>query len=363
MTTRRILAALAAGLLLAPAGARAAAYDALYVFGDSLSDRGNLAETGYIQMLAGQPVTANYPNPPSNHDSFTNGPVALSLVANRLGLAADPSLWVTGFHDIHNLFGGLAYTPGTNYAVAGATSALQAVGGPSNINLPQQLSAYAAASGGVADPNALYAVLIGGNDVRNAALQGTGATAIPTGVGTEVSAVASLVAAGARNLLVINVSDVGLIPEFTQDHPTLDASAHTLSAAYNTQLKVGLLSLVLPTGTALFQFDLASFNDAVLANAAALGFTNTTDRCYVATPLSATTNAACGTNAENIGQFIYWDSIHPTGRVQALWAEGALATLAGDPNPSPVPEPATLLLLAAGLGAMATSRGNRNGRA
>lgn len=101
-----LLAAMASSALAAP-------YSAEYVFGDSLSDRGNLAEAVYH---------SNFPNPPSSHDSFTNGPVAVQVLAQSFGLNADPSLWLTGFRDVYGLFGGASYVPGTNYAVAGATS-------------------------------------------------------------------------------------------------------------------------------------------------------------------------------------------------------------------------------------------------
>ena len=47
-----------------------AGYSNLYVFGDNLSDNGNVAEAFYRQ---------NFPNPPSYHDSFTNGPVAAEI--------------------------------------------------------------------------------------------------------------------------------------------------------------------------------------------------------------------------------------------------------------------------------------------
>ena len=59
------------------------------------------------------------------------------------------------------------------------------------INLPQQVGAYSAFVSDHADPNALYVVMIGGNDVRNAALQGTGAGAITDGVGTEVTEIST----------------------------------------------------------------------------------------------------------------------------------------------------------------------------
>ncbi|MDP9097032.1 MAG: SGNH/GDSL hydrolase family protein, partial [Pseudomonadota bacterium] len=168
--------ALAVGLtiLAAAASAQAAPYTAEYVFGDSLSDNGNLAEVFYRR---------NLPNPPSYQNSFTNGPVAAALVANQLGLDLRPSLWVTAFTDPFKLYGSGAYVPGTNYAVAGAQSAENGNG----INLAAQVGAFGALTGGKADPNALYYIEIGGNDVRNAALKGTGSPAIAAGVQTELA--------------------------------------------------------------------------------------------------------------------------------------------------------------------------------
>ena len=135
---------LIATMLAVSVPAVAASYSNIFVFGDSLSDRGNLAETGFLQTSAGLPVI-NYPNPPSNHDSFTNGPVAVQVLAQSYGLTADPSVFVTGFADVNGLFGDLSYVPGTNYAVAGATSAAApapAAGGVPRANLPQQVGAY-----------------------------------------------------------------------------------------------------------------------------------------------------------------------------------------------------------------------------
>ncbi len=312
--------------------ARAANFSAEYVFGDSLSDNGNLASTGY-------PFT----DPPSFDGSFTNGPVAVQLLAESLGLTANASLWLTA----------PAVPAGTNYAVAGATSALAAVGGPTGINLPEQVGAYSLYASGNADPNALYVVMIGGNDVRNAALQGTGAPAVTDGVDTELAAISTLSGEGAKHFLVVNVPNVGIIPEFAQDNPSLAGEATMFSQLYDQELAAGLGGLDLGAGATLTDFDLYDYNAGLLAKAGELEFTNTTDRCYTNTPGSAATSSQCGPNAENIDSFIYWDNIHPTARVHALWAEGFEQA---------VPEPSTWAMLLIGFGGLAFA-GHRRARA
>lgn len=89
------------------------------------------------------------------------------------------------------------------------------------------------------------------------------------------------------------------------------------------------------------EFNLYAFNTNLLANAAAYGFTNTTDPCFNDTPYAATSSTGC--SLANISNFIYWDDIHPTGNVQALWAEGFEAA---------VPEPATWAMMVLGFAAL-----------
>lgn len=319
-------------------GAQAGPYSAQYVFGDSLSDNGNLAEAFYRQ---------NFPSPPSYHDSFTNGPVAAEVLAGRLGLTLTPSLFLTGFRDVYGLFGGASYVAGTNYAVAGATAAgTPAFGGIPGANLPQQVAAYSAHAGFAADPNALYFILSGGNDVRQAALNNLGSGAIVNGVNAELSAIQLLINEGARNFMVVNVPNVGVIPEFTQDNATKAAAATTYSQQFDSLLTTGLAGLTKPVGTTVNLFDLYAFNTSIIANAGAYGITNTTDRCFTNTPLSPAATAACGVGGANIDQYFYWDSIHPTGKVQAL-AGNAIAAALG------VPEPSTTVLLGIGVVALA----------
>jgi phospholipase/lecithinase/hemolysin len=310
--------------LMGLSAANAANFSAEYVFGDSLSDNGNLAAA----------LGAPFPDPPSFDNSFTNGKVAVQLLAESLGLSANASLWLT------------SPTPqGTNYAVGGATAAASAIGGSMNINLPQQVGAYSTFFSGHADPNALYVVMIGGNDVRNAALAGTGAPAITDGVDAELAAISTLSGEGAEHFLVVNVPNVGIIPEFAQENPALAAEATTFSQLYDTDLAAGLQTLdpTLAPGASLTDFDLFDFNADILANAAAHGLTNTTDPCYAFTGLPTSTASNTGCDAGNINTFAYWNDIHPTAPVQALWASGFEGA---------VPEPSTWAMLLIGFGGL-----------
>jgi outer membrane lipase/esterase len=342
MQKRNLQALLIALALLVPSLAHALPrYSAIYVFGDSLSDRGNLAEA----------VEKAFADPPSFHNSFTNGPVAVSVLASRLGLTADASLWVTGFADKFGIFGP-DYVPGTNYAVGGATAQETTPNGPGGINLPDQIDAYLNHVGNTADPNALYTIFIGGNDVRGATLPGGGgATAIANAVTTEMQELQALLTAGARDFLVVNVSDVGAIPQFALENPSLAPTATAYTKQYNAGLAAALDRLAPPPGTDIVQFDLFNYDRILLANASRFGLTNIKDPCYdiPVLPFSGTPTAACGPNAANIDQFAFWNDVHPTRQVHALIAEGFAQALDGNPSPSPIPEPTSLSILMAGL--------------
>ena len=261
-----------------------------------------------------------YPYPPSFHDAYTNGPVAVALLAQSLGLPAlEPSLWADGFMDVHGIFPP-GFVPGTNYAFAGATASEYGTIVP-GANLPDQVAAYTALVSNSADPSALYVVMIGGNDVILTALSGLSQpaadVALMASVTSEVDQIKTLAEDGADNFLVVNVPNVGLIPFMPEDHPTdaadatADSQCTTASSAWSWRA-----SACPPRAP---RFNLYAFNANILDNAASYGFTDTTQPCFNAAPTGA---AALGMQHRNRRQF-HLLGPHPSdGAVQALWARG-----------------------------------------
>ena len=189
--------------------------------------------------------------------------------------------------------------------------------------------------------------MIGGNDVRDAALYQTGSDAtdaITAGVETEVHEIKALSSEGAKDFLVVNVPNVGLIPEFAQDNPGTPANATDYSISYDSQLSAGLEGLGLPTGDRLTDFNLFAFNTNILDNAALLRVhehdasllhRHAVERgdydCNAARTARTSRASSIGTT-----------SIRQRG-VQALWAEGFRAA---------IPEPSTWAMLLLGFAGM-----------
>jgi phospholipase/lecithinase/hemolysin len=248
-----------------------------------------------------------------------------------LGLSANASLWLTS-----------PVPQGTNDAVGGATAAAFAQGGIPGINLPQQVGAYSAFVSGHADPNALYVLMIGGNDVIDAVANNSGASAVTAGADQEAMEISTLAGEGAKHFLVVDVPNVGQIPLFAPEPPAAE-EATAFSLDYNRELVTKLQDLELPSGATLMDFNFFDFNASLLPIFASLGF-NTTDPCYSFTGVPDSTASTTGCSPANVDTFVYFNVVHPTAPVQAAWAKGLEGV---------VPEPSTwamLLLGFAGLG-------------
>ena len=321
-----IVAAGFAALAAAPVAAQTALpFTAVYVFGDSLSDGGN-NNLQFGGLTGPAPTSATfipalpYPAAAGNRPTYSNGPVWFNSFAAGLGLGtfASPSL-----------------VGGGNYAYGGARMAIDGTGAPPFIPAPFPASVRTQLNGHLSttpvSASALYVIAGGGNDVRDVAeaaaanpanivaLTTAGATAYATAAAQMVG---TLRAAGANNIVVWNVPNVGLSPAALAGGPAAAGAASFISGAFNSALGTAL------AGSGAQIFDLYGLVGSYVANPAAFGFTNVTQACGFAG------------NGCNAASALFWDGIHPTAYAQTLVA-GAMLTA--------VPEAGTVWMFMAGL--------------
>ena len=226
---KRVIPALvASALILGAPSAQAIQFSGVYIFGDSLSDAG-FYRPGLVALL-GSTAAAGVGRFTSNP-----GPVWSELIAQYYGGNAAPS----------NAGGGI-YAQGGMQVTGNAPASRVGPGGTQR-SMATQVSEYLASSGGSANPNALYGVWLGANDIFTL-LEGlqTGAvtaaqlpTILPAIAAAEVGQIARLQAAGARYILVFNIPAIGATPAFAGN-----ASLRVLLLVWSPAAK--LLSKFLP---------------------------------------------------------------------------------------------------------------------
>ncbi|MDH5446545.1 MAG: SGNH/GDSL hydrolase family protein [Gammaproteobacteria bacterium] len=283
-------------------------YKRLYVFGDSLSDTGNLAT-----------ITGAFPNPPYFGNRVTNGYVAVEVMAERLGLPLETSM---------HLAGGAA--TGNNYAVVAARAGRNEL-----IDLSTQVALFLANHGGVAPADTLYVMFIGGNDIRKARDSGDWATGVA--IAEEAATIVAnqiqvLAMSGAKNWLVVNAPDIGRVPETAliataYNLPALPATTTALSVIYNDKLKRSVKQLEEELDIETEYFNLYKLFGRLLDKSDKLGFTNNTDPCFSSEQGQFTPGCAFGFN---FNQYVFFDEIHPTARIHAMVGEAMYRKVADD---------------------------------
>ena len=261
----RFFAAAALALTPLSAGAsEAVPFDALVVFGDSLSDTGN----------AGR---------------FSNGPVWVEGLAESLGLSARPS-----------------QAGGLNYAIGGAR--LDPASGPTS--LPAQLQRHLA---GEPDPGELlYVVYGGGNDLIAAALGPAGDSAVDRAVASVRGMLFELAERGAGDILVPNLPDVGMTPAARGGDRTQLDRATRLTDRFNAALEASLLELEATYDLQVYRLDVRAMAERARRDPAAFGFADVTTPCI---------------SLPSCAGHLFWDDIHPTAAAHARLAEAALLIL------------------------------------
>ncbi len=288
---------------LFPLRAFAASFTDIYIFGDSLSDTGNLfAATGGSLP----------PSPPYSQGRASNDRLWIEYLSEDLGATT------------------------TNYAFAGATTGSVNTSVPGLIGLEQQITNFQATNF-FAESDALYVVWAGSNDYL-----GAGITNPSVPVGNLASSITTLANYGAENFLVLNLPNLGQIPATSRS--IFSSSLTGLTNAHNSGLDSVLNSLSLSYGINIYDVDVSSLFADAIASPEVFGFTNVTDTC-----LNLTAASICS----NPNEYLFWDDLHPTTAAHELIGDLASQRL----NSQPIPEPNSgfgiLALAALGLGAIA----------
>jgi len=272
------LAALSLAAVSVAGAASAQSYSRLVVFGDSLSDNGNL----YLATGGSTPAS-----PPYGAGRFSNGPV----FTERLGFNAA------------NFMGPV--TGSINYAFGGARTDSQA----QPLGMRLQLAQYQQ-RGGTFGANDLVSVLGGANNIFQG-LPAAGASTNPTGAITPVALgaasdmnfiVNSIAQAGAGTVLVTNLPKLSLTPQFraTPAAPLADFAVTTFNGALLTGLNA---TAAARPGTNIILMDLFKVGDVISGNPSAFGVSNVTQPCF---------NGV--TVCSNPDSYFYFDGVHPTAK-------------------------------------------------
>jgi phospholipase/lecithinase/hemolysin len=301
--------------------------DAIYAFGDSLSDVGNVF------------ISTGVPAAPYVNGQFSNGNIWVQDLASDLGLAPlKPSL-----------------AGGTDYAVGDAESG---TANPGDL-LSYQVPAFEAANPGGANPNGLYTIWIGSNDLA-AIPPGSSVATVETDIGDIAgnidTAINDLSSVGAKNFLVVTVPNLGDTPEALAAGAATIAALSELSASFDSVLVNGsgpipsLSALAAGDSIHISVLNTYALSDAIAANPGLYGFTNVTDPCLV-----GAVDFSGGTVCATPSKYLYWDpSGHPTAAANLLIADAAQGVV--------TPEPALTSLIAVGLFGMFLVRRRSWGR-
>ncbi|WP_228061571.1 SGNH/GDSL hydrolase family protein [[Phormidium] sp. LEGE 05292] len=232
----------------------------IYVFGDSLSDVGNV-----YQATNGD----NPPNPPYFKGRYSNGPVWVEYLASRLKLTVN----------VENDFAyGGAKTGDSQQLPPGVLAQIQRF----------------KAKNSTANTKALYIIWAGANDY----LGGATDTTVP--INNLATAVKRLAEIGAKNIVLVNLPDLGKLPGTRTTERAKILSS--LTQNHNLGLATSVKSLRQQFGDINIRYlDVNALFNQVYNYPGKYGLNNVTQPCYRG-----------GIVCDRPNEFLFWDGIHPS---------------------------------------------------
>jgi phospholipase/lecithinase/hemolysin len=278
-TTRAIFPVLMLALLLT--ATTGYSFTALYVFGDSLSDTGR------------NPA----PSPSYFNGRFSNGPLWVEYLSAQLGLP---------------------YNASNNFAVAGSTTSnllSQIAGLPASTNLH----------------TALFTLVTGGNDFFDSVDLGVNDPAwsivISNAVVNLTNAIGVLYTNGAREMIVGNLANIGQTPAFIGTPAGYTNYIDSKVKLFNTMLATAVTNVMKgDPGLRIYFADNNTAFSRILSAPASFGFTVSTIGALEDTNLTDKSFTGPGAN------YVFWDTVHPTTKVNVLTAAGAFQSVAVELN-------------------------------
>ena len=337
---RTAIAATAATLTLSAAPVAAATvadvYSSFWVFGDSLSDSGNISA-----IFEGLDPPIDFPPEPYFEGRFSNGPV-----------------WHEEFT--------LGFAPGASGSLAVGGARAVSTADPLGLqDLPEQVALFTA---GV-DANLLTlgdtplaAIFSGANDILGAAAAAAlgfvpepaqdlfFATTAKTVVASIGAAVDTLAGSGIGDFALFTLPDLGATPRIAALGGAEVGRKATI--AFNTAFDT-LVQDLRDDGLSIYTVDIFALFDDAVANPGKYGLTNVADACLPVDPFDILTGTPVPQACGNPEAFLFWDALHPSSTGHAAIAAAFDAAVPA------VPVPASAVLLLAGLGGLAALRRRR----
>ena len=287
-------------------------YAHIVVFGDSLSDTGNVARLSEVNGFRMPSPVAGYTD-----GRFTDGKDTIPAAKKYFGVWVETLAASMPSHPTvtNSLDGGSNYAYGFAFTGDGTTTLTY---GPGDIfavdvkNMGQQINDYLATKP-IIDSSTLFIVWGGANNL-NYAKSPADVVAAAT---QETVDIQRLIDAGATQLLVLNLPPMGLIPRLNGS-PATSLPANAAAALFNSWLDTGISVLHDLYGNrhlVIYRLDVFSLFNQIVANPGQLGLTNITDPSQ-------------GANLVNPDTYLFWDDLHPTTRGHHLLADAAIKAMA-----------------------------------
>lgn len=267
----------------------------LFIFGDSLSDTGNTSKlfSGLFPKI-----------PPYFKGRLSNGPV-----------------WVEHFSQTMNISSEQVF----NFAFAGARANQGRFPVPS---LDKQVSKYIKWNKNGADPNALYIIWIGANDLINDEDKKNDFQVVSKTSNQIKNQIKVLIHHGAKHFLIPNLPAISLSPfafekDAKQKNTKFSEHIGIMTTHYNSLLQQNLNNLTIEYPDVKFiRFDAYLTLKNIMDYASAFGFSNVNQRCnpngYLNDHL-----AICNFPDE----YLFWDTVHPSAAGHKLLSDFIISTL------------------------------------